>query len=82
MAKFSLPQATADRVVNLFMDKDFHTRALKRITTETEAVFQFELMRIGQKGKEVQHIDLAKGEITVGDIIKPADNKKVIIAKK
>ena len=80
--KFSIPKEMLQIFRNLYSDEAFHERHLKRIDNELNAAHMIEAKRVNCFGKEIKHIDLNKGEIEYGDIIKPKEAEKVEIAKK
>lgn len=79
MSKFSITKEVKEKMQVLYTDMAFHERAIKRIDTEMNALLVMELKRTGSLDKEVKNIDLEKGEIEVGDIIK---KPSIEIAKK
>ena len=82
MAKFSLTKEILRLIRTLYSDEGFHERAIKRIGNEINAALMIEMQRTNNIGKEIKSVNLEKGEIEIGDIIKPPEESKLVTAKK
>lgn len=83
MSKFSISAEIRAKMREVYNALAFHQRHIKRIDNEMNAFLTIELQRTGSLGREVKNIDLEKGEIEVGDIIKPVEQApKIEVATK